>query len=228
VRLDDLPPLAALSATFVDQALAGDLAGAYRTILAADDVGLPLTQLFGKVLQPALADIGRRWATGELLVAQEKEISELTRDLIADLTLRHAYYQPGAPAIVAACVEGERHELGLRVICGLLRELGYAVHYLGADVAARFLGEAVGLHRPALVLLSVKLTENLPAVNAAIEHVIGALDPAPIPPIVVGGQAARAEPEAIRAGGAVPIGDQDLEQAVAAVAALLELSAASR
>ena len=88
--LDRLPAPAALAESFLQQALAGDLAAAYQTIIAADDVGLPLTRLFGEVLQPALTELGRRWEHGELLVAQEKEVSELARDLIADLSLRHA------------------------------------------------------------------------------------------------------------------------------------------
>src|SRR5918997_2110687 len=41
-ELDRLPTPAALAESFLRQALAGDLAAAYQTIIAADDVGLPL------------------------------------------------------------------------------------------------------------------------------------------------------------------------------------------
>lgn len=220
-RLDDLPPLATLSDTFLSQVLAGDLPGAAQTVLSADDIGLPLVQTFGKVLQPALVEVGHRWANAELLVAQEKEFSELTRDLIAELTLRHAHPRPAGPSVVAACVAGERHELGLRMIAGLLREQGYPVHYLGADVDARFLAEAVELHRPALVLLSVKIRENLPAIAAAVQHLSSLPAPQPLPTIIAGGQATAGHPEAVRAAGAVPLVDQDLEQVLAAITTML-------
>src|SRR5829696_99582 len=128
VDLDRLPAPSVLAESFLRQALGGDLVAAYQTIIAADDVGLPLARLFGEVLQPALTELGQRWEHGELLVAQEKEVLELVRDLIADLSLRHAGTPADRLALVAACVEGERHELGLRMVCGLFRAEGWVVH----------------------------------------------------------------------------------------------------
>jgi methanogenic corrinoid protein MtbC1 len=225
--LDRLPAPAKLAESFLRQALGGELAAAYQTIIAADDVGLPLTRLFGEVLQPALTELGLRWERGELLVAQEKEVSELTRDLIADLSLRHARTSPDGPALVAACVEGERHELGLRMVCGLFRAEGWAAHYLGADVAPRFVLEAVKLHQPAVILLSAKLGPSLPAVKEAIDVLTAELGSDHLPPIVVGGQTAIEQPETLRGWGAIPITSTHPAAAVTAVAALLQPSAAS-
>jgi MerR family transcriptional regulator, light-induced transcriptional regulator len=223
-ELDRLPAPATLTESFLSQALDGNLAAAYQTIIRADDLGLPLTRLFGEVLQPALTELGRRWEHGELLVAQEKEVSELARDLIADLSLRHAHISSNAPALVAACVEGERHELGLRMVCGLFRAEGWAVHYLGADVAPRFLLEAVQLHRPAVILLSAKLALNLPAVKDAVDVLTAGLAPEHPPPVVVGGRVAIEHPEAIRTLGAIPVIEEHPAAALTGVAALLQPS----
>ena len=209
------------------QALDGNLAAAYQTIIQADDLGLPLTRLFGEVLQPALTELGQRWEHGELLVAQEKEVSELARDLIADLSLRHARTPTDGPALVAACVEGERHELGLRMVCGLFRAEGWAVHYLGADVAPRFLLEAVQLHRPAVILLSAKLALNLPAVKDAVDVLTAGLAPEHLPPIVVGGRVAVEHSEAIRTLGAIPVIEEHPAAALTVVAALLQPATAA-
>ena len=222
VDLDRLPAPAALAESFLRQAIEGDLAAAYQTIIAADDVGLPLARLFGEILQPALTELGRRWEHGELLVAQEKEVSELARDLIADLSLRHARTSPDGPALVAACVEGERHELGLRMVCGLFRAEGWAAHYLGADVAPRFVLEAVKLHQPAVVLLSAKLAPNLPSVKEAIDILTAELSPEHLPPIVVGGQTAIEQPETLRTWGAIPVTSTHPIAAVTAVTALFQ------
>jgi methanogenic corrinoid protein MtbC1 len=225
--LDRLPTPAALAESFLGKALNGNQSAAYQTIIAADDVGLPLAQLFGEVLQPVLTELGRRWERGELLVAQEKEVSELARDLIADLSLRHARTPTDGPALVAACVEGERHELGLRMICGLSRAEGYAVHYLGADVAPRFVLEAVQLHRPAVILLSAKLANNLPAVKDAVEVLTAGIAPEPPPPIVVGGRVAVEHSEAIRTLGAIPVIEEHPAAALSVVAAFLQPSTAA-
>ena len=227
VDLDRLPAPAVLAESFLRQALSGDLIAAYQTIIAADDVGLPLARLFGEVLQPALTELGQRWEHGELLVAQEKEVSELTRDLIADLSLRHARTPANGPALVAACVEGERHELGLRMVCGLFRAEGWAVHYLGADVAPRFLLEAVQLHRPKVILLSVKLAKNLPAVKEAIDVLSMELGSEHLPPIVVGGQLAIEQSEALRAWGAISVASTHPAAAVTAVSELVQPLAAA-
>src|SRR5215203_689302 len=153
-QFDRLPSSPDLVDTFLNLATAGDLAGARQVVLEVDDLGMSLGQSFDTILLPVLNEVGRRWEHGDILVAQEKEMSELARDLIATLSARHANPTPHGPNIVAACVEGETHDLGLRMVCGLLREAGVRLHLLGADVAARFLLESVRMHRPPLVLLS--------------------------------------------------------------------------
>jgi MerR family transcriptional regulator, light-induced transcriptional regulator len=224
-QLDSLPAPAALAATFLQQAREGDLAAAYQTIVATDTVGMPLTRLFGEVLQPALIEVGQRWEHGDLLVAQEKEISELARDLITELSRRHMRTMPQAPPLVAACVEGEYHELGLRMICGLLRASGHAIHYLGADVAPRFLLEAARLHQPVAVLLSAKLDRNLPAIRDAIDVLTGGVPPGRLPHVAVGGRVAIGHSATLRAWGAIPIASDRLDANVDAVSALLSPAA---
>ena len=225
--LDRLPAPPALADSFLCQALDGNQAAAYQTIIRADDLGLPLTRLFGEVLQPALTELGQRWEHGQLLVAQEKEVSELARDLIADLSLRHARTPTDGPVLVAACVEGERHELGLRMVSGLFRAEGWAVHYLGADVAPRFLLEAVRLHRPAVISLSAKLALNLPAVKDAVDVLTAGLAPDQPPPVVVGGRVAVEHSEAIRALGAIPVIEEHPAAALRVVASLLQPATAA-
>jgi MerR family transcriptional regulator, light-induced transcriptional regulator len=226
--LDDLPAPAALAERFLREVLDGNLAAAHQTIVVADEVGMPLARIFGDVLQPALAEVGDRWEDGRLLVAQEKEISELARDLIAELSLRHARVNPEAPRLVAACVAGERHELGLRMLSGLLRASGYGTHYLGADVDHRFLLDAVRLHRPDAVLLSAKLDVNLPAIREAMDVVRTGMASGDMPPIIVGGDIVPAHAPEIRSWGAIPIASEPIADSVQAITALLASEARKR
>jgi MerR family transcriptional regulator, light-induced transcriptional regulator len=196
---------------FLRAALSGDLAGAALVIRGADEVGMPLAQLFGDVLRPALYEIGTRWEGGILPVGQEKEVSELARDLIAELSQRHADPKPRGPTVVAACVAGERHDLGLRMVAGLLRARGWRVHFLGADVDQRFLLETVQLRQPAVVLLSATSEARLPDVEDAIDAVRTASAASGTPVVVGGGQAMTAHADALRAWGAVPAADDGLE-----------------
>jgi DNA-binding transcriptional MerR regulator len=201
-----------LSRRFLDQVLAGDGTAATATILEADALGMPLVRLFSEVIEPALVEVGDRWEHGTVLVAQEKTVSELVRDIVAELSIRHLTSRPDAPVVVAACVAGERHELGLRMLTGLLRADGYRVQYLGADVASEFLADATRLHRPAAVLLSARFTTSEPAMAEAIAAVRAVAGEATA--IVVGGHLAAVRGHRIASLGAIPIASERLSDAL--------------
>ena len=220
-QLEHLPNSALLVEEFLRLATAGDLTGARRVVLGADDVGMPLEHSFDAILLPVLYEVGRRWERGDLLVAQEKEVSELARDLIATLSARHADPEPQGAIVVAACVEGEDHDLGLRMVCGLLREKGVRLHLLGADVAPRFLLEAVQLHTAPLVLLSAHLDPRLPDLLAAINTLRTQLPPDFQPVVVAGGGAVRRHQDEIRVAGAIAIANESLGGAVQAILEIL-------
>ncbi len=218
---DALPDPDQLSAEFLRTALARDTESASRLVLAADDAGLPLEVTFGEVLGPALVSLGDLWEKGEVPVAQEKEVSELSRDLVAVLSRRHRPASPDGPQILAACVEGELHEIGLRMICGLLREAGYAVRYLGANVAPRFLLDAARLHQPDLIILSVSLEENIQGVRDAIEALRAGLEPEAVPPILVGGDIAETRKELLESWGATVVPSANVTETLDAISAVL-------
>ena len=205
---------AVVAERFLRLALAGDPAAASEAVLRADEAGTPLARLFEDVLRPALYEVGERWADGSLPVGQEKEVSELARDLITELSLRHARPDPHGPTAVAACVAGERHDLGLRMVVGLLRARGWRVHFLGADVATPFLLEAVALRDPTVVLLSGALEHRLPAVAEAIDALRTADARRRAPRIIVGGQATTEHAAAVESWGAVLAADERLDAVV--------------
>jgi methanogenic corrinoid protein MtbC1 len=205
-RLDEQASIsdpADLADRFLTHALAGDVPSAQQVVLTASELGLPIESLFAEVLRPALWELGDRWARREVSVAQEKEVSEAARELIAELTLRAA----GPPdsvdgGVVAACVAGERHELGLRMVSGLLRARGVAVHFLGADVALDFLVDAVERRRPRAVLLSATGDKHLPALKQAAEA-LARLDAGQ--QLLAGGQAIERHPDLVSSWGIEPL-----------------------
>jgi len=215
----ELGGLPAIAEQFLSAAVNGDLAEAAHAITAANELGMSQAQLFEGALRPALYEVGARWEAGSLPVGQEKEISELARDLIAELSRRHADPNPRGPVIVAACVAGERHELGLRMIVGLLRERGYRVHFLGADVDPRFLRERVEQWQPAVVLLSATRAERLPDLANAIQAVRAAGAPSDMPIVVGGGQLVSAHADTLREWGTVPATDNGLDILLSAIPA---------
>jgi MerR family transcriptional regulator, light-induced transcriptional regulator len=196
---------AVLADAFLDRALRGELSAARRIVLEADELGQPLDVSFAEVLGPALQELGHRWERHAVSVAQEKEVSEVAHEVITELTLRHAgAVDDRSGGVVAACVAGEAHELGLRMICGLLRARGVDLHFLGADVAQHFLVDAVQRRQPRAVLVSVTTDEHLPAVGAAAAALRAA---GCTTSLLAGGQAVVRHPDVVAGFGVTPAAD---------------------
>jgi methanogenic corrinoid protein MtbC1 len=120
-----------------------------------------------EVLQPALVEIGRRWETGALSTSAEHFASAFIQRKI------NALYNVSRPdvgkgPILAACVEGEEHELGLLFISLFLSRSGYKVVYLGCDLPAVDLVGAVYQLQPPMVLLSASTHEVIPALEKTV------------------------------------------------------------
>jgi methanogenic corrinoid protein MtbC1 len=107
------------------------------------------------VLEPALVELGRRWANGDVCVAEEHYVSTFLRNRLT--TLLQAFGGgPPRPLIVTACAPGETHELGILMVSLFLARAGFAVHYLGQNVPADRLEVPLARLRPALIVCSAR------------------------------------------------------------------------
>jgi methanogenic corrinoid protein MtbC1 len=90
-----------------------------------------LDESFMDVLTPALAEVGERWASGSVTVAQEHLASATVCAALQKLLSDQRADVHGTA--VLACAPGERHEIGLLMLAVMLRSEGWQVAYLGAD-----------------------------------------------------------------------------------------------
>jgi len=206
-ELSQLPDPARLGQEFLNLGLASQLEQAGQLILRADRVGMDPEVTFFDILEPALVRLGEQWAAGTASVHQEKEISVLCRELVTEITLRHAPDFPSDQLFISACVPGERHEIGMCMVNGLLRQRGHRVRYLGPDVATVFLIGAIEANTPKAVLLSSSVEESFPgcleSVAAVNEHWPGGRPPL----VIVGGEMAARHAQGLVDLGAVPVRD---------------------
>jgi MerR family transcriptional regulator, light-induced transcriptional regulator len=91
----------------------------------------PFETVADELLAPVLTEVGTRWETGALSVAQEHMLSAAIRGRIIRLLADRRPAVRGR--VVLACAPGERHELGLLVLGALLAADGWSVVYLGAE-----------------------------------------------------------------------------------------------
>lgn len=106
-----------------------------------------------QIIQPVLIEVGTMWHGGTASVAQEHFTSQFLRRKL--LALLNIYDVPeGRATVVAACAPGEQHDLGLLLLALFLVRRNYRVVFLGADVPAEALNQAIGQVHPELVCIS--------------------------------------------------------------------------
>lgn len=152
--------------------LAGER-GAARELIVRDglEAGLSVADLYQHVLQPAQYRVGELWQANQIGVAREHLATAVTASVLVEA----AAAAPRAPSsgmrVLVACVEGELHDLGARMVADLLELDGFAVRFLGADVPTDSLLAIIGEERPRLLVLSVTMAERLVQLRAAVARV---------------------------------------------------------
>lgn len=184
-------PLRPAREAFLAALLRADLNRAREVVRDAADVGLPVDVIFEAVLTPALREVGRRWAAGELSVAQEHMAAEVSRVLVAEMTERIRRPTTSGRLAVVACSPEEEHCIGAQMLAGLLESADWEVLYLGRSLPLEDLAGLADREVPDAVALSTTLPEHLPSAQAALEA-LRALDRPPF--LLVGGAAYRGEP----------------------------------
>lgn len=95
-------------------------------------------------LDPVLVELGRRWAGGQLSIAEEHIASERLSRSLARI-VESIPLPPNPTTCLLACVESEGHVLGLSLAELCLRELGWASIWLGPRTPTEAILERVQL-----------------------------------------------------------------------------------
>jgi MerR family transcriptional regulator, light-induced transcriptional regulator len=111
-----------------------------------------------EVAVPLLQEVGERWRSDALAIADEHLLSGVVRNLVASLI--QSRLGSGGPTAVLATPTGERHELGLLLIALLALDAGVSVAYLGVDLPAAEIVAAVRRSDAVLLGISAVWSDN--------------------------------------------------------------------
>jgi MerR family transcriptional regulator, light-induced transcriptional regulator len=188
--------LAELRERYVDQLIAGDAADAQRLIGEALRV-VPVATVYHALLAESLYEIGRRWARGEVTVAEEHLATGICEVILPDLAVRLPRSPRFRRTVIVACAPGELHALGSRIVADFLEAAGWDILHLGALTPADALAELVVARGADVVAMSATTSERLPEAEQACAR----LRQLPFSPLIVaGGQAFAGEREALGIG----------------------------
>ena len=144
-----------------------------------------LDEVFSDVIESILVQIGEEWHKGQISVSEEHFITEFFQEhLLGMLTSSVKPFRAGT--IVAGCMPGEYHQIGLLMLVILLRMRGWNVIFLGPNLHLERLDELIRSLNPRLILFSATLPENAARVQSLTDVMRKIDKPAPV--IILGGQ----------------------------------------
>lgn len=183
----------------------------------------PINLVTRELLLPLLKQLGERWASAEGSVAEEHFFGVYLRNKLGARFHHRARGNPG-PKLLAACLPGEYHEVGLLLFALAAHEQGMRVVLLGANTPLGDLPLAVRRSGSQAVVLSGSY-EPQPGL---LERELPELVRATSVPVFVGGIVSVGHRDAILAAGAVAVGEDigpGVQRIVAALGARPESQA---
>lgn len=195
---------------YLQAILQGQREAALGIVLESQRAGLPMLDLYLRIIQPAQYEVGRRWENNEITVAEEHMATATTQAVLARLYPLLPREPSCRGRMVLTGVQGELHQVGASMVADVLEIRGWEVLFLGTNMPHSGILRLIQEQRPDAVGISATMLFNLPRVRDLIEEVRSLPHRARL---IVGGAAFRAAPEAWREIGADACGI-DLEQAI--------------
>ncbi|HLL52004.1 MAG TPA: cobalamin-dependent protein [Myxococcaceae bacterium] len=185
-----LDPASVTPEAFLAALLTGDRLRAQALAHGAFQRGVD--HLYEEVIRPAMVELGALWHANRITVADEHAATAIAQSTVASLYPEFPW-SVGGPRALIACVQGERHEFGARMVADLLALDGWHTVFLGADTPTSSLVEMAAKVQPAFVAVSVGLPLHLPAAREAVAALKERL---PKLKVLVGGRAVAPLPDA--------------------------------
>jgi methanogenic corrinoid protein MtbC1 len=164
-------PHAELCLAYLEALLEGQPRRAQELVMDAAEGGLSVKVLHEHVLAPAQVEVGRMWHAGEISVAEEHLVTAATERMLSMLRRYFPAVAPRHRRVLASCVAGELHCLGVRMVADAFEMDGWDVIYLGANTPTADLIDALRQQHPDVLALSVSSFVPLGALASLIEEV---------------------------------------------------------
>ncbi|MEM1125254.1 MAG: cobalamin-dependent protein [Bacteroidota bacterium] len=168
--LTDGSSLAATARQYLDLLLKRDRTSARQLILDTLEQGAQVADVYREIFEPTQREIGRLWQTNQLSIAEEHYTTAVTQFIMAELYPHIVQHARNGHVVVGACLGGDLHEIGLRMVLDFLEMKGWDSHYLGGHLPLDEVIGAVRRHEADLLTVSVTMTYHLDAVTSLIRQ----------------------------------------------------------
>lgn len=186
---------------YFEALLRGDRHLASQLVLGTVEQGTPVKDIYLQVFQPAQYEIGRLWQTNQISVAKEHFCTAATQLIMSQLYPHIFSSAKNGRTLIASCVSGDLHEIGVRMVADFFEMEGWDTFYLGGNTPLASIIETLIERRADVLAISATLSHHVEAVRALIEAVRHHPEVGPVI-ILVGGFPFNRDPELYRKVGA--------------------------
>ncbi len=169
--LKDDEPLTDLAKQYLDALLAGKRHIASQLILDAVHNQVAIKDIYLYVFQRVQREVGRLWQMNHVSVAQEHYCTAATQLIMSQLYPYIFATDKQGGQLVATCVGGELHELGVRMVADFFEMEGWDTYYLGANTPASSILQTLEAHKADVLAISATITVHVRRVAQLIESV---------------------------------------------------------
>ncbi len=178
-------PHADLARQYLDLLLSGNRQGASALILSAVSEKVSIRDIYIYVFQRTQYEIGRRWQMNQMTVAEEHFCTAATQMLMSQFYPQIFASVRVGRRLVAACVGGDLHEIGVRMVADFFEMAGWDTYYMGANTPVEGIVQAVDANGTDVLAISATMSYHVPLV-AEVIRAVRSRDRS-CPQIIVGG-----------------------------------------
>lgn len=161
----------------------------------------PIDVVTARLITPLLKTLGERWQNHDAGIAEEHFFGAYLRNKLG-ARLHHMNRQTHGPLVIAACLPGEYHEVGLLLFCISLANLGYRLVQLGGNMPL----EQIPQVAERSVADAVVLSGSVDPCKEVLAHQLPAMLERLRIPVFIGGPVAANHSDVISRAGAHSIG----------------------
>lgn len=167
--VDEEPAISLLAHQFLDFLLLGERHLATDLILDAVKTGIPVKEIYLKVFQTSQVEVGRLWQTNQISVAKEHYCTAATQFIMSLLYPQIFATEKHGRSLVATCVAGNLHELGVRMVTDFFEMEGWHTYFLGANTPHESVIATVKERKASVLAISATLNTHIEPVRSLVQ-----------------------------------------------------------
>jgi methanogenic corrinoid protein MtbC1 len=169
--IEETEPHAELAQQYLNTLLRGERHIASRLILETVQGGVSVKDIYIYVFQRSQYEIGRLWQMNKVSVAQEHYCTAATQLIMSQLYSYIFSTERQEHALVATCVGGDLHEIGVRMVADFFEMEGWDTYYLGANTPTPSILQELKERNADVLAISATMTFHVRAVGELIAAV---------------------------------------------------------